>query len=174
MTQNTTQAAPDGALAPPKSRARTWIVLTLLALYTGLVLYVTLTPTPDDLGTDGIATRLLRVLHRVGVPTWFDFPELEFTANIAMFVPLGFLLGLALPRRALWLGVLILPAFSAAIEWTQGSFLVERVSDLRDIVANTAGGWIGLAIAAVIRGIIARRDRRVIDRALWERDRAQR
>lgn len=155
---------------PPRSHARLWVTTLLLLVYAGFVALVTLWPNPDDLEVGGIADRVLRVLYRFGVPEWFGFAELEFTANIAMFVPLGFLLGLALPRRGWWLALFLLPGYSGFIEFTQATALESRVSSLLDVIANTAGGYIGLLFATILRAMIHARDRRVIARAIWERD----
>ena len=157
---------------PPRSHARLWISTCLLLIYTAFVLVVTMWPSPEQLEFGGIADRVLRVLHRFGVPEWFGFSELEFTANIGMFVPLGFLLGLALPRRAWWLAVFLLPAFSGAIEATQGIALSERVSTLIDVASNTIGGYLGLLLAMIMRALIHARDQRVIEREIWERNAA--
>lgn len=162
------QEAPRRGAAPAKSGVRSWITFILLVCYTGFVLFVTLVPRLSDLKTDSLAERVLGFLHRVGVPAWFGYDKLEFTMNVAMFIPLGFLVGLALSRRRIWLGVLILPAFSASIEWMQGALLLERVSDVRDVVANGVGGWIGLLLAVVIRAIVWSRDQKVIERAMWD------
>ena len=160
--------APRRGAAPAKSSVRSWITFILLICYTGFVLFVTLIPRLSDLKTDALAERLLGVLHRVGVPAWFGYDKLEFTMNVAMFIPLGFLVGLALSRRWIWLGVFLLPAFSASIEWAQGALLAERVSDIRDVVANGVGGWIGLLVAVIIRAIVWSRDQKVIERAMWD------
>lgn len=159
---------------PPKSYMRVGLSATLLVVYTGIVLAVTMWPTPVDAGYEGAIARLLAAMHRVGVPEWFAYNELEFTANIAMFVPLGFLVGLALPRRAVWLAFVLVPAFSAAIEWTQGNFLETRVSTFQDVIANTAGGWVGVLIAFVIRAMVHSRDQKVIARAAWDAKRGGR
>ena len=111
---------------------------------------------------------MLNGLHRIGVPDSFGYMELEFVANIGMFIPLGFLLGLALPGWGWWLALLILPAYSGLIEWTQGEFLGDRVSDIRDVVSNSIGAWIGTIIAAFIRAMVHARDRRVLARARWD------
>lgn len=153
--------------APPKSSVRSWITMVLLVCYTGFVLFVTLIPRLSDLKTDSLAERFLGFLHRIGVPAWLGFDKLEFTMNVAMFIPLGFLVGLALSRRWIWLGVFLLPAFSAGIEWVQGEMLAERVSDVRDIVANGVGGWIGVLLAVIVRAIVWSRDQKVIERAMW-------
>lgn len=155
---------------PPRSRARLGVTTLLLALYVGFVSLVTLWPDPSDLEFGSLAERVLRVLYRFGVPEAFGFDELEFTANIAMFVPLGFLLGLALPRRGWWLSLLLLPAYSGFIEFTQATALESRVSSAMDVAANTSGGYIGVLLAMILRAMIYARDRRVIERAIWERD----
>lgn len=157
---------------PPRSYARLWVSTLLLAVYTAFVLLVTMWPSPQDLEFDSIASRVLRALHNFGVPEWFGYDKLEFTANIGMFVPLGFLLGLALARKAWWLAIFLLPAFSGGIEYMQGIALDERVSTLLDVAANTIGGYIGLLLAMIMRAMIHARDRTKIERELWERRRA--
>ncbi|WP_309068604.1 VanZ family protein [Microbacterium sp.] len=157
---------------PPRSYARLWIATFLLLIYTAFVLLITMWPNPGQLEVGGISERVLRVLWRLGVPEWFDFAMLEFTANIAMFVPLGSLLGLALPRRGWWLALFLLPAFSGFIEVTQGTLLPERFSTVSDVVANTAGGYVGLLLATIMRALLHARDQRVIEREIWERNAA--
>lgn len=154
---------------PPRSYARLWVSTVLLAFYAVFVLLVTMWPNPKQLEFDGIASRVLRMLHNFGVPEWFGFNKLEFIANVGMFVPLGFLLGLALARKAWWVALFLLPAFSGAIEYTQGVALDERVSTLLDVAANTIGGYVGLLLAMIMRAMIYARDRTKIERELWER-----
>ncbi|MGM7680228.1 VanZ family protein [Microbacterium sp. A94] len=154
---------------PPRSYARMWVSTLLLAVYSAFVLLVTMWPNPQQLEFGSISSRLLKVLHNFGVPEWFGYDKLEFSANIGMFVPLGFLLGLALARKAWWLAIFLLPAFSGAIEFTQGMALDERVSTLQDVAANTIGGYIGLMLAMIMRAMIYARDRTKIERELWER-----
>lgn len=156
------------ASRPPKSQLRVGIAVTLLLLYVAVVLLMTMSPTPLDRGYASSIDKVLGVLHRNGVPEWFGYSKLEFTANIAMFVPLGFLVGLALPQRIAWLGLLLLPAFSGAIEMTQAAMLSQRFATIEDVVANSAGGWIGLLIAFTIRAMVHSRDEKVVARALWE------
>ncbi|MER7796519.1 VanZ family protein [Microbacterium sp. NPDC096154] len=157
---------------PPRSHARLWITTLLLLIYTAFVLLVTMWPNPSQLEFGGISERVLRVLHRFGVPERFDYAELEFTANVGMFVPLGFLLGLALPRGGWWVAAILLPGFSGFIEVTQGLALESRVSTLTDLAANTIGGYLGLLFAMVMRALIYKRDQTVIEREIWERNAA--
>lgn len=164
----------DDDRKPTRSRMRVGIATVLFIVYLAFVMWVTMSPSLDGVGVDSVADRVLRVLHRIGVPDAFGYMELEFVANIGMFVPLGFLLGLALPGWGWWLALILLPAYSIGIEWYQGEFLGERVQDVRDVVANSVGAWIGTFIAATLRGIVHARDQKVLERALWEERRARR
>ncbi len=147
---------------------RVGLATALFAAYLAFVLWVTMSPSLDGVGVDTVADRVLRVLYRLGMPDAFGYMELEFVANIGMFVPLGFLLGLALPGWGWWLALILLPAFSGGIEWAQGEFLPNRVSDLRDVISNSLGAWIGTFIAATLRGMVHARDAKVLERARWE------
>lgn len=115
---------------------------------------ITLKPTTVDQGYGTQIAQLLRLLHRLGFPAWFGYNELEFTANCAMFVPLGVFLAMALAPRLRWLGFLILPALSAAIELIQLIFLPARFATVSDVVANSLGAWAGVALVIVISSIV--------------------
>lgn len=153
---------------PARSRLRVGIATVLFVIYLAFVMWVTMSPSLDGIGVDSVADRVLTVLRRIGVPDAFGYMQLEFTANIGMFIPLGFLLGLALPGWGWWLALLILPAYSYGIEWFQGEFLGDRVSDMRDIISNSIGAWIGTLAAAFLRALVHSRDEKVIARAIWD------
>jgi glycopeptide antibiotics resistance protein len=153
---------------PPKSRVRVVLGTTLLLLYGAVVLLATMWPTPLDQGYAESIDRVLGVLHRNGIPEWFGYSKLEFSANIAMFVPIGFLVALLLPWRAWWLVFLLVPAFSVGIEALQGAMLAERFSSPMDVLANSLGGIAGGVFAALVRQSVYHRDRIVIARALHE------
>lgn len=133
-----------------------------------VVAAATLSPTPLDRGYESSIDSLLATLHRNGIPSWFGYHKLEFTANVAMFVPLGFLLALALPRRYIWLAALIVPALSGSIELLQSAFLAERFASVLDVAANTIGGYVGAIGAVLFRAAVHARDEKVIARAIWE------
>ena len=165
MLQSARPAAPS---RPSTGGLRAGIAVTLLLLCLGIVLWVTMSPTPINLGREDAIRKLLALLHDNGVPEWFGYSKLEFTANIAMFAPLGLLIGLALPRRGVWLGLLLAPAFSGVIELAQALLLSQRTASVQDVVANSIGGWIGLLIAVVIRALVHARDRKVIAQSQWD------
>lgn len=86
--------------------------------------------------------------------TSFGAGWVEFTANIAMFLPLGFLLTLLF--RHPWYGTLLALALSVAVEVVQ-IVIPDRVASVRDIVANALGAAIGALLAWLL---FLRRDHR--------------
>jgi len=153
---------------PPKSYMREVFAATGLALCIGVVLFATMSPAPLDQGYSSSIERLLGVLHRNGVPTWFGYNRLEFSANVLMFMPVGFLLTLLLPKRAWWLAILMCLGLSGAIEYTQSVLLTERFATILDVIANSSGGVIGVILAVMIQSIVHARDEKLIARALWD------
>ncbi|PJJ65727.1 VanZ family protein [Compostimonas suwonensis] len=158
------------AARPPKSLVREWFTGAALALCLTLVLVATMWPTPLDQGYEGSIDRLLAVLHRNGVPEWFGYDKLEFSANVLMFVPLGFLLSLLLPAKVWWLALLICPGLSIAIELAQAALLSSRFATVSDVVANSIGAIIGSLVAVSVRALVHSRDQKIVARALWERN----
>lgn len=158
---------PNPFPAPRPSRMRVVFATVGLALYTVAVLWATMSPTPLDQGYESSIERLLGVLHRNGIPEWFGYSKLEFSANVLMFMPLGFLLALAVPRRLWWLALLLIPALSSLIELAQAGFLSERFATIQDVAANTVGGFLGALLAFLVRAAVHARDQRVIAQARW-------
>lgn len=74
-----------------------------------------------------------------------DWTETEVLANIALFVPAGFLLAILLGRPLLAAAVTVLA--SACIELAQQRFLPTRVPTLADVWHNGLGGLLGAALA---------------------------
>lgn len=153
---------------PSKSRLREGTVGLLLALCMGVVVLMTMWPTPLDAGYESSISRLLNVLHRNGVPEWFGYSKLEFSANIVMFLPVGFLVALLLPARRWWIALLLCPLFSVGIEIIQASFLSARFATVLDVIANSTGAIAGIVCAIVLRAIVNARDRKLLARARWE------
>ena len=114
-----------------------------------LVLLITLWPTPVDPEGSRPIQDLLATLHGYGLPQWFAYRELEFTANVVMFLPLGVFTGLLIPRRKIWVDAFALPMLSIAVECAQLLFLPERYPTVSDVIANSLGAWIGLALAQI-------------------------
>ena len=127
----------------------------------------TLWPTPLDQGFESSINKLFVVLYRNGVPLWFGYNKLEFSANVLMFIPLGFLVALLLPARIWWLALIICPAMSIAIELTQALALSARFATVVDVMSNSLGAVVGILIAVMLRAIVYERDQKVVARAVW-------
>lgn len=108
------------------------LALALLGYFIFVTLVITLSP--FDFGW-----RRFRVATAVN--------PIDLVLNVALFVPIGFLLRSlgALRTRFGWSPVLIACAFSGAIESAQ-MFIPGRFVSPNDLVANTAGAWIGVWI----------------------------
>ncbi len=126
------------------------MLLALTVAYVAFVGWVTLTPQPKIPDPNSLEQQLVRLLLAVPPYHQLGYSVLEFTANIGMFIPVGVLLALLLPPRQWWVAVLIGLGMTMTIETAQ-LFIPGRFSELSDIVANTAGTAIGVAIVRLIR-----------------------
>jgi len=115
-------------------------------------------PSPVDQPVQGQLADVLKFLHAHGIPAWFNYHFVEASANVALFIPLGAVAGLAYPKRPWWqLGILGFMV-SGCIELGQLLFLHNRFASLLDIVTNTGGAVIGaLLAAAALRRLQAHR-----------------
>lgn len=81
--------------------------------------------------------------------------DFEILANIALFVPLGFLLPVAFKKLKWWQVDLICLGATCLVELIQP--LVGRACDIDDIIMNTLGGIIGCAPAKLLQRIFGRK-----------------
>jgi glycopeptide antibiotics resistance protein len=135
--------------------------LSLVTLgYLALVGWITLGPQPFDGESGNLIWRVLGVFQRHEATDWITYSRLEFGANVAMFVPIGLFFLLLFGRRLWWLSVLFGVGLTVAIEFAQ-LFLPSRVSDPRDLLANSAGAFLGVMAALVLTASKARQIRRL-------------
>ncbi|GHF11712.1 VanZ family protein [Pseudolysinimonas yzui] len=133
----------------------------LAAVYLGVIGMITLGPTlwrtlPNRGDYDVLSPSVW-----IAPETWVRLGSPEFVANILLFVPLGLLVRLAVPRAG-WVGAVVAGgAVSIAIEVLQ--MWSPRVSDPRDVVANTLGAAAGALIGVVVSAV-ARRTQRSLAR----------
>ena len=104
--------------------------------------------------------RFLTFWHSHGLPSWFRYKQLEFSANIVMTIPLGLFAGMALPKFKRWTAFIALPAMALLVELSQALFLADRVASIWDVVANSLGAWLGLSIAIYADAELTRRQMR--------------
>lgn len=129
-------------------------ILSLLTLlYLGFVGLVTLTPGEEQPDYAGLAGRVLARLERYPdldpLTSRLSVERIEFLANIGLFVPLGMFLLLLVGSR-LWLVALAAGiVLTSMIEGIQQE-IPGRVSDPRDVAANSIGMFVGIAVAMVL------------------------
>ncbi|MBX3100518.1 MAG: VanZ family protein [Salinibacterium sp.] len=126
------------------------LLTAALAAYAGFVLFVTLTPRMPGTGSIALLVNAaLAELHARGLFAGVGYDTVEFAANIGMFVPLGVLTALVLPRRAWWVLLLAGTAFSGFIELYQSLLLPGRVGEWRDVLSNSLGFLVGAGVTWV-------------------------
>jgi glycopeptide antibiotics resistance protein len=132
------------------------VLSTLTVVYLALVAAITLGPRPFDGRTESLVYRIVDLLARWETTSWITYERLEFGANIAMFVPIGVFFLLLLGRRRWWLAILVAAALTVGIETAQLA-IPGRVSDPRDLLANTSGAVGGVVLGLVLTAGRARR-----------------
>ena len=126
------------------------VARTALVAYIAVVLLIVTWPTPVDADSRGFIKQVLQALHNRDIFPFITYNHIEYTANIAMFIPLAVLLSLWLGRQRWWLAMVACFALSSAIETFQGLFLPSRYATFDDVIANTTGGVIGALLGAFI------------------------
>ena len=129
-------------------------VLSLLTLvYLGFVGLITLTPASNQPDYQDLAARVLARLERypdlAPLTSRLSVERVEFLANIGLFVPLGAFLLLLVGTRLWWVALAAGIVLTSMIENVQRS-IPGRVSDPRDVAANSIGMAIGIALALVL------------------------
>lgn len=122
--------------------------------YLAIVAWLTLTPRSGAV-SDSILWPLARFFERYDATDWITFSRLEFAANIALFVPLGLFFVLLFGRRQWWLAIVAGVVMTVTIEFAQQG-IDGRVSDPRDLVANSIGTVVGTLLALILTARKAR------------------
>lgn len=125
----------------------------LTVLYGVFVGLVTLTPGSDTPDYYSLATRVLARLQRYPeldpLTYRLSVERIEFLANIGLFVPLGMFVLLLVGTRLWWVALAGGIVLTSMIEAVQKE-IPGRVSDPRDVAANTIGMFLGIFLAIVL------------------------
>ncbi|HVH68726.1 MAG TPA: VanZ family protein [Gemmatimonadales bacterium] len=109
-----------------------------MALALALVAVATLIPIPHGNGGDDI-------------PFWClgcgDYALADAVANVVLFVPLGWAMSRTGVRT--WLALAAVLATTSTVESLQYGFIAGRVASIQDILTNTLGGAVGMALPGV-------------------------
>jgi len=146
----------------PQVRKRTlrFVRLLCFAYLVGIVL-ITLWPLHFDAahnglekgnripfhGTLGFVTSNSKVQQRIG--------DLDFLANVLLYIPFGLLLPFAIDRPGGLLATLALGVgFALGLEILQGAVVVGRTFDIDDAISGFAGACIGVAVTSLLRPVV--------------------
>lgn len=129
-----------------------WLALLLVLL---LAVVLTLTPAAPDQGLSDFHESLGRLVSRLTLgQTDVSVEEAEAFANVLLFVPIGLLLRLALPRAWSSLLLAMATAGSLGIEVVQYLLLPGRTPSLVDVLTNGGGTAIGLVVGADVQRLV--------------------
>jgi glycopeptide antibiotics resistance protein len=152
--------------APPRAAAahagRTGTLTVLFGVYLVLLVWTVLWKLGVPFVGDG-AERVVKLVPLVATATTGASDPVEVAENLLVFVPFGLYLGLLAPSWAWWRAAGVVAATSLALEVGQYALAVGS-SDVTDVVVNTAGGVVGLGLAALVRRRLAQRTTAVVTR----------
>jgi glycopeptide antibiotics resistance protein len=134
-------------------RSKHFAAPLLLAVITGLIVYVSLFPFRFVADGPGLADALRSL-------SWARAGRGDMFNNVLLYVPFGFCVALLVePRRGrvagIVAGTLLGAALSLSLELLQASVAV-RVSSLRDLSLNTAGALLGTVLGTVFHALGSR------------------
>lgn len=131
-------------------RSRVHVVVAVLYLLA--LALVASWPSPVDEGVDVLNSWPVRLLESaLGLPRPTGYDVVQTAANVALFVPLGWL-AVALAGTRWWQVTVAAFVLSAGIELGQAWLRPERFATVSDVVANTVGAAVGALLASALLG----------------------
>lgn len=128
-----------------------------LVAYLLVPVLLTLGPTPFEEQLQTFSTLVQSIVSTLtSGRAEVSLQEAEALANVVMFLPLGLLLALSMPRVYLSVLLVLSAGASLAIELTQYLVLPDRDPALLDVAMNTAGAAAGLVLGGDGRRLLRR------------------
>lgn len=156
----TTARAVPGVATDDAPRAPRTTVAVLLALYLALLVWLVLW----KLEVPWVGEpwrRTVKLVPFVATAQAGASRPSEVLANVLIFVPFGLQLGLLAPAWRWWRTAAAAAAVSLGLEVTQ-YLLAVGSTDVTDVVANTVGSLVGLALLALLRRRLGARTASVV------------
>jgi glycopeptide antibiotics resistance protein len=141
------------------SRPEAVLTIVLAIVYAVLLVAIVVLKFPFN----GPATDDPRVLNLVPFANSFGGRDgsgwSQVVENILVFVPFGIYLSMVRPGWGFLRRVVVIAATSAAFETIQYAFAIGR-ADITDVIDNTLGGVIGIALYLLVSKLLGRRTSR--------------
>lgn len=129
------------------------VLMAAFGVYLVALALVVFLPSKEASTVTGFVGIIAGWLAALGLPFKEAAVGVEFVSNIVMFVPFGLLATFLWPNRWNWWRMLLLGAVTSTFIELMQLLIPGRVTALSDVIANTAGGLIGAAVARqVYRG----------------------
>lgn len=142
-------AAQKTEVAAAQLRGASPLLVVLFAVYLVLLAWIILWKLDVPfIGAGGIGHVKLVPFVASGSDTASE--PLEVAANFLFFLPFGMYLGLLRPSRPLWKHAGAIAVASLLLEISQYVLAVGS-SDVTDVIANTAGGAVGVVVIAFLQ-----------------------
>ncbi|RXZ50288.1 VanZ family protein [Agromyces fucosus] len=154
----------SGADGEPTRGARRFVLPAFFALYLALLAWIVMWKLEVPyLGMGEL--RQVKLVPFVSDDCNGASAPSEVVANVVFFVPFGLYLGLLAPAWPWWKATVAIAGASLTLEVAQYALAVGS-TDITDLVTNTAGGLIGLALLAMVRRRLGERTTAVMTRVL--------
>ena len=137
------------------------ILGVVFVLYLVALALIGFWPVPVDTGERTTLQLIIDHLKGDGL-AFASYGLIEFVANVVLFIPLGLLVAALMRRGQRWVSFAITVAASLTIELGQFLFLPERDPSALDVIANSIGGAIGVAIIAFLSWAFGGRRRHAV------------
>ena len=149
---------PSATAVPVRAGAATArVALVGYLLFIGFTVWL---PANVSAKVTGLVGVMARWVSDAGIAPYYQSAVVfEFLANVALFVPVGFLLPFAWSRLRLWQVVLIGALMSGLIESVQG-LMPSRFPTISDVIANSLGTLVGGVVAVLLVLILPSRTAR--------------
>ncbi len=133
----------------------------MLALYLVVLLWLVLFKTSTDFSS--VLEAHIRGLNLIPLVGYSSGGWKEMLENLIVFIPLGLLFGMNFKRSSLGRKLAFIAGVSLAVEMIQ-FVLAIGVTDITDIIMNTMGGAVGLALYSMgnKHGDSPKRDRFIV------------
>ena len=139
-------------------RKRKFGVSVLFLIYLALLVWIILFKLQFNIN-DLDTVRKINIIQfyydkEIGV----DFHIKEVLENLLIFVPMGIYLQMLLFKSKSYLKLLIIAGISLLLEITQ-YILAIGSSDITDLITNTAGGLLGIALYSIVARLLKSREK---------------